>query len=529
MIKKNGRQQYRLNLISKFSCKLVMKTTTLVLLLLSYLLNCSHAFVWDTFNVERLFKDSETFFPWLRQKLPADQSTCLTQFENFVNQLKQERTWAITQLGTWGKMPAGLKWGNDVDYGHFDECLSFRADDQHPHDPQHCQLPVTENSGRYGNVTFRMGLCVPDTCSSESVMKVMTPFFANVNYKTQTIDPEWCTTGEKPAFGTIQWIVGSILIVFAVLLISSTAYEVYLVYLDRKPNPLLASFSMYQNANRLFQQRGTQGTIECLNGIRVLSTCWIILLHCFRSYDWFVPAMYNRIHVEEFKTTWGWAFMEHGDLSVDTFLMMGGMLICYNFMQAREKKVPFNILKYYLHRYIRLAPVFLAGMMILIAFTKYLGDGPAWYVTEPTLEAKCRKYWWSSILMIQNYVNPFSEVWLFCALYNTLSTHRPVVPQLCDFCTFFPVHRAQLVHFSGLSALRPFTLDSVSFVQVGLQSVPGCNCCSSSLLHLHPCKMCSKGIALLLSGHLLVVQTILSDPLQIWSLVSRSFVWLLLV
>lgn len=390
---------------------MTVNTPALILLLVFCTpFDLTQAFIWDSFNVERLFRGSDSIFPQLRQQLPQEQETCVREFENFVNELKFERTWAITQLGTWGKMPAGLKWGNDVDYGHFDECLSFRVDVKHPMQPQHCQLPVTETSGFYGNITFRIGLCVPETCSPSSVEQIMRPFLKNVRYDAKEIDPLWCTTGEKPPFGTIQWIATAILIIFAILLALSTVYDIFVRYQDKKPDPLLASFSMYLNTDKLFQHRSNQNMIECLNGIRVLSTAWIILTHCYNLYDWFVPAMYNRIHVNEYQRTLGFVFLVHGDLAVDTFLMMGGMLIAYNFMQAREKKVSFNILKYYLHRYLRLAPVFLAGVMIVIAFTKYLGDGPAWYVTEFSLQDKCRKYWWSSILMIQNYVNPFFEV-----------------------------------------------------------------------------------------------------------------------
>lgn len=46
-------------------------------------------------------------------------------------------------------------------------------------------------------------------------------------------------------------------------------------------------------------------------------------------------------------------FVISGGISVDTFLTVGGTLMSYHFMKARENKVPFNLLQYYLHRYLR--------------------------------------------------------------------------------------------------------------------------------------------------------------------------------
>lgn len=56
-------------------------------------------------------------------------------------------------------------------------------------------------------------------------------------------------------------------------------------------------------------------------------------------------------------------------------------------------------------------PVFGALILIILAYFKYMGDGPVYdAIMETTLGEKCRTYWWTSLLFIQNYYNPLNEV-----------------------------------------------------------------------------------------------------------------------
>lgn len=54
-----------------------------------------------------------------------------------------------------------------------------------------------------------------------------------------------------------------------------------MILVDQKQkNQILASFSIYSNSIKLFKT-GNSGKLSCLNGIRVLSTTWIMLGHRF--------------------------------------------------------------------------------------------------------------------------------------------------------------------------------------------------------------------------------------------------------
>lgn len=107
-------------------------------------------------------------------------------------------------------------------------------------------------------------------------------------------------------------------------------------------NPTFTSFSLFTNASKLFETKTNAGTFVCINGLRVLSIAWVVLHHSF-SYDWFVPAVYNRASIQNWLRSLGWSFVTHGDVSVDTFLVVSGFLISLNFFKAKEKNEPFII------------------------------------------------------------------------------------------------------------------------------------------------------------------------------------------
>lgn len=126
-------------------------------------------------------------------------------------------------------------------------------------------------------------------------------------------------------------------------------------------------------------------------------------------------------------------------------------------MKARDKGRYFNLLQYYLHRYLRLIPVFATVMLLVLAFGKYSGNGPRWDTwSEAPMHENCRQYWWSAILMIQNYVNPTKMVSMIETYAQMTHTHldprsidtRSHSHTLCKSGSFlnFSVSTSHLVH-----------------------------------------------------------------------------------
>ncbi|XP_063709290.1 nose resistant to fluoxetine protein 6-like [Culicoides brevitarsis] len=370
-------------------------------------------FLWDNYNVNRLFGNYDDIFDEIITQVAEPDKLCVNQFKYFVENLIDETEWAVKFLDTWGKMPAGLRSGNSVDFGHYDQCMEIQQETSIPEvqtiKTQHCQLPVRDLT-IHKKTAFVMGICAPRSCRGEIVSKIMDAFLQeNVKYEVTERDVK-CTDGTKEEFGDFEWSVTGVFIALGVIVVISTFYDFVKKCQEEKGSSVLLSFSVYHNLDKLFYKPyGGRETFDCINGIRVLSMAWIVMLHCYGSVQ-YIPAIYNKNDIAEFKKTLGYTFNVHGDLASDTFLLLTPFLITYGFMKTKEKGGSFNILKFYLHRYLRIMPLFGAIILIVLAFFKYLGDGPVYdAVIETTLEEKCREYYWTSLLFIQNYYNPLNE------------------------------------------------------------------------------------------------------------------------
>lgn len=97
----------------------------------------------------------------------------------------------------------------------------------------------------------------------------------------------------------------------------------------------MIAFSAYTNGKKLFDMTRTESSqsIECLNGLRSLSLLWIIFGH--RFFDLFLGPTTNFDYATEI---WlGNIFsLSHTTfhLAVDTFFLMGGLLVTWSLMKS---------------------------------------------------------------------------------------------------------------------------------------------------------------------------------------------------
>lgn len=114
-------------------------------------------------------------------------------------------------------------------------------------------------------------------------------------------------------------------------------------------------------------------------------------------------------------------------VSVDTFLFISGFLIAWLGLKEMEKtKGKLNILSMYIHRYIRLTPAVAAAVLLVVSLLKFMGSGPYWHNFLDVHKKGCDEYWWSTLLYVQNYVNPNNLVSLsrfFCVCLNNVNNN----------------------------------------------------------------------------------------------------------
>ena len=88
---------------------------------------------------------------------------------------------------------------------------------------------------------------------------------------------------------------------------------------------------------------------------------------------------------------------------VDLFFVMGGLLSCYTFLKNRDQGKQFNLLSYWIHRYMRMAPSMAMQLLFEATLMNRVGSGPNWKAYALKAEETCEKNWWKFILFINNW------------------------------------------------------------------------------------------------------------------------------
>lgn len=165
-----------------------------------------------------------------------------------------------------------------------------------------------------------------------------------------------------------------------------------------EPHKLFITFSAYTQGRRLFDitENKSPNAINCLNGLRAMSVMWIMFGHRIGNQTAFGVA--NRDEFVKFFDTLPSVIVSSYTLAVDTFFLMGGLLVTGSVLKAHEMG-RLSILRMIYHRYIRYTPAFAACILFTVSVHKYFVDGHA----TTSLVGACERMWWPSLLHIQNY------------------------------------------------------------------------------------------------------------------------------
>ncbi|XP_031623576.1 nose resistant to fluoxetine protein 6-like [Contarinia nasturtii] len=361
---------------------------------------------------------------------------CLNELKAIQNGLISREQWALEIVDSWGKIPSGVFSGNTHDFGSFSQCLKIRHNDK-VYETQYClgrlfydvEEKIASKLYRYpiNNVIFpdmvhvndlpsldprrpfiTFGACMPAACSFEMFEQIVNDLIPNHpnNFsielpndvcQTANNDPD-LTTKEKTTLGLLMVIFGLVLL--------STGYDILCSIYNRKKSQVLLAFSFYTNGKKLFSlnEENTSETIQCLHGIRVLSTQWVVLCHTYALY--LVMPIQNRVVHDAFLSKYSNMMIVSGFVAVDTFFVLSGLLVSIGILKHLEKKGRLNVLQLYVHRYLRLTPLLAISLLISVSLYRFGEIGPLWTAMIEMNKKQCENYWWSTLLYVQNYVNP---------------------------------------------------------------------------------------------------------------------------
>ncbi|KAG8178209.1 hypothetical protein JTE90_026977 [Oedothorax gibbosus] len=360
-------------------------------------------------------------------------------------------------IDAWGKPGGGLFEGNLGHVGDYDECVNLDIPDlkdpdgsgRHqtgmyclatfvpllPKKPQLYTLfhkipelanitakgtsfaDTAKNAHWFWLLTLRMGICMPSACTAEDVHAIATSIPKQMHIKG-TVKIANCETKQSFKVNNEQIAILAVIGLFGLLMVLGTSLDVITI-LRRGDDPeppsvtkktwfrFLVCFSAYTNYLKLINvsQKEDQKHLAAVNGIRYITVTWVIVGHSYLYADY--NQMSQGMRLAQLPPNFAFQIIANSMLTVDTFILMSGMLVTYGVLKSQEKgRRGLSVPMYIFHRFWRLTPPYAMTIAIMI-LTPILGSGPVWKITLDPLIEPCRRNWWTNLLYVNNYVNAY--------------------------------------------------------------------------------------------------------------------------
>ncbi|CAK1550254.1 unnamed protein product [Leptosia nina] len=245
----------------------------------------------------------------------------------------------------------------------------------------------------------------------------------------------YCTDNEAYENKNVDlgdFIFGAIIILLLVINGVATFYDVILRKWTQtnkeSGNQYLLTFSVIQNWERLIQSGHIDPAYErfaSVHGVRSLSSFLTILPHMMLLVgSGFVdnPHDFEKAYYNPF-----FYIIVNGTMFVQIYFIVSGSLMTYSLALndgKRKEKWGF-FFKAILYRWIRLVPSVALLLGFITTWYRHLGSGPLWeFYTTPVVN-DCRRYWWSHILLFNNYIEDnkycLLQSWQIAADYQMYS------------------------------------------------------------------------------------------------------------
>ncbi|XP_065290549.1 nose resistant to fluoxetine protein 6-like isoform X1 [Dermacentor albipictus] len=371
---------------------------------------------------------------------------CMASYFKLFLGLRKLKGWAVRLVDATGKPADGLLEGTLAFLGAFDECLDTVVWDEHDssrllfqgryctaqvapkftlrdlfhnesqaHKELATYLPkkaMLKNALRIpGNhVIFRVGLCVPSTCSKDDIERMVKYTVKHMDMKAEVTE---CLQKEKKPLSVIQITVITLLAAFLSLTIIGTVTDITLKERRHPKAPAsekhgrsleaLLCFSAYSNARKLFAPEDKPDSLRALHGIRFLSMTWIIFGHSYFFIEHVQPfrGLFNG-H-EMYSENFFFSGIINFTLAVDSFFFISGLLVVYtNWKELTESNGRLNVIRFLFNKYWRMMPPLLLSLGLLFLMP-VLGDGPFWNDIMGTEIRLCEQSWWSNLLLVNNF------------------------------------------------------------------------------------------------------------------------------
>ncbi|XP_074109043.1 uncharacterized protein LOC141533851 [Cotesia typhae] len=337
------------------------------------------------------------------------EAKCDHQIQIFEDSLQNFELWALEMFDASTKIPSGIFQGNIKDLGMYDQCLKVNATvGNETIRGKHCMYTLEGNfNSTKLPVESLMSVCFPATCSPKQVKEKMQKLLNMAeqylgnhkivikNATCSEIDNQPWELGAKVTLGVFGCLVTFLLIcTFCELLSKFTSINSGLIN-------TLGKFSLIVNGQSILSTKVSKDNIPAIAGLKVFSMFWIVFVHAY-IYS-FSSCIINLGGIEDWYYSWRSTHVFVAIYSLDTFLAITGFLTSYLFLKEMAKRRKFNILLYYLHRYIRLTPAVGALVLFSIYLLPKMSSGALWQTAFYNQSISCKKNWVPILLYGYNF------------------------------------------------------------------------------------------------------------------------------
>ncbi|CAF1044534.1 unnamed protein product [Rotaria sp. Silwood1] len=394
--------------------------------------------------------------------LNANGSNCSRDIQLLFHDLINQQTWALKTFDAWGKLPSGLMQGNIFWIGSVYECQHYLRglNDsiiKQPFKTRTCTI----GNGLSNIIRPVYGICVPQSCNASDIVEFINQYVIRIPFIKHLInitnDDVHCIEHRQLDTAAILTIVLISIIIFLILLATGLhiiyGHEHDLKMDDEHPlvksepllsrtttthlpseiNPIderdqstssdevtplipksqrnidsvvrnLISCCSLINNYHILKINSYPKNLACLNGIRVLSLCWILLGHTCIFAAYYSDNLMTIFNLS--RKLW-FQLIAQTFFSIDSFFLLSGLLASFTYFISKTENEKFSIVKFflnhYVHYYLRYTPLYGIILLIYITLSPYLAqDGPI-YPMDGIETASCRQTWWRNLLYINNF------------------------------------------------------------------------------------------------------------------------------
>lgn len=419
----------------------------------------------------------------IERNVTVDDS-CRTSLERFRVAFERKEWWIAEWIDSFGRPESGLLTGNSFWTGNQFECERLPVMLAKHNQPRlmpiatsYCVIDIAflssdidrnDSSLIVPKSNVRVGSCLPGQCSLEDLNQLyveLVKYVHTTNSTDQLIDtlrplllnetrlqcnlPSTLTNGWFTRLATAAFV-----LMFTASVLISCSSTVWFSQqsnenddcddsIETKWIAIFKSFDLVRNFNRLFSTAEPnklamtitppqpKPSLNCLNGIRVLSIQWVMLAHVL-SYS--RPVIKNASQVIDTSNSVEIHLIGNAGFAVDTFFTLSGLLLSYHFFRRCDNRTykwtPKSLGAFYVGRYVRLTVVYAVVLMFYLLIADQLASGPNWLAFQNEV-SKCKHDFWKNLLYINNISSQYYDQCMVWTWYLANDFQFHLIAPLC--------------------------------------------------------------------------------------------------